>query len=176
MNQRVSTQQLIPLFQSIHAMVFDVDGVMTDGKLWLTDKGIIQCQMHIRDGYALQLAIKQGYRVAVISGRFSEAVVSRLQYLGITDIFMPISDKATCLKEYIQLQGLDAQRVLYMGDDVPDLPAMRMVGFPTCPADATAEVKQLAKYISHLPGGNGCVREVIEKVLKLQKKWVVSHN
>jgi len=171
MHKSITTEKLLELFANIRTFIFDVDGVMTDGRLWLTENEENICQMHIRDGYALQLAVKKGYRVAVVTGRASQAVVVRLHYLGIEDIFTSISDKLICVEQYMQLHGLQPDSVLYMGDDMPDLPVMQRIGLPVCPADAADDIKRMAFYISPLKGGEGCVRDVIEKTLKIQQKW-----
>lgn len=171
MDKQIGTAALLQLFAHIHAFIFDVDGVMTDGRLWLMESGESHCQMHIRDGYALQLAVQKGYRVAIVSGRSSQGVLARLRYLGIKDIFLGITDKWACVKQYLDQHGLSASAALYMGDDMPDIPVMQHIGLPTCPSDAAGEVKQLAYYISPFRGGSGCVRDVIEKTLKIQQKW-----
>lgn len=171
MINQITTEALLKLFANIRAFIFDVDGVMTDGRLWITESGESYCQMHIRDGYALQLAVKKGYRVAVVSGRSSQAVMQRLHYLGVKDVFMSVNDKVACVEQYLVQHKLSANSVLYMGDDMPDVPVMRVVGLPACPLDAAAEVKQLAYYISPMVGGAGCVRDVIEKTLRIQQQW-----
>lgn len=148
-----------------------MDGVLTDGNLWLLPGGIQARRMNIRDGYALQLAIKKGYRIFILSGAVSEESRDRLMKLGITDIQMGSKDKASALTAYMQEHSLSSGSILYMGDDLPDLAAMRMVGTPCCPADAAAEIKQCSVYISPFNGGAGCVRDVVEKVLKLKNDW-----
>ena len=155
----------------IRAFVLDVDGVLTDGTLLLLDDGQMARTMHTRDGYALQLAVKKGYKILVISGGASEAVRIRLQKLGIKDVFMSVADKQKVLQQYISENNLQKQQVLYMGDDVPDVAPMRLAGLACCPADACTEVKNISHYISFLNGGKGCVREVIEKVMLLNNDW-----
>lgn len=162
---------ILELFKPIKNFVFDVDGVMTDGTLQLLENGELSRRMHIRDGYALQLAIKQGYRVGVISGGNSRLVVERLNGLGIKDIFMGVPDKEVVLAEYLEDNDLKAEELLYMGDDIPDYGAMKRAGLPACPRDASREIKAICKYISPIAGGCGCVRDVIEKVLKLNGNW-----
>lgn len=127
--------------------------------------------MNIRDGYALQLAIKKGYRIFILSGAVSEESRDRLTRLGISDIQMGSKDKASALSAYMLEHNLNSDSILYMGDDLPDLAAMRMVGTPCCPADAAVEIKQCSVYISPYIGGAGCVRDVVEKVLKLNGDW-----
>jgi 3-deoxy-D-manno-octulosonate 8-phosphate phosphatase (KDO 8-P phosphatase) len=158
-------------FKPITSFVFDVDGVLTDGTILVLENNLQARRMSIRDGYALQLAIKKGYRILVISGANSPQVRERLSLLGVTDVHMSIRDKKGLLEDYISANNLTREEVLYMGDDIPDLDVMSVVGFPTCPADAVDEIKQIAKHISSFTGGNGCVREVIEKVLKANNHW-----
>mgnify|MGYP000101875064 CR=1 FL=1 len=158
-------------FKHIKAFVLDVDGVLTDGSLILLEDGQMARKMNIKDGYALQLAIKKGYFILVISGGSSDAVVMRLQKLGITDVFMKATDKKIMLHEFLLKHQLAAEQVLYMGDDIPDLEAMQLTGLPCCPADAVPEIKAISQYISPVNGGYGCVRDVIEKVLKLNGDW-----
>ena len=155
----------------IKAFVFDVDGVLTDGIVHVTENGEQLRQFNIKDGYALQLAVKRGYKIAVITGAGSEGVMLRLKALGISDIFMKVDSKVAVYEEYIQKQGLASAEVLYMGDDIPDLPVMKLAGLPVCPADAVEEIKAVSLYISPKNGGQGCVRDIIEKVLKIQNKW-----
>jgi 3-deoxy-D-manno-octulosonate 8-phosphate phosphatase (KDO 8-P phosphatase) len=127
--------------------------------------------MSIKDGYALQLAVKKGYRILVISGANSPQVTDRLNKLGITDVHMSVTDKKDLLERYMATHKLKSEEILFMGDDMPDLLAMSVVGLPACPADAVDEIRQVSKYISTFTGGNGCVREVIEKVLKANNHW-----
>lgn len=163
-------------FRHIRTFIFDVDGVLTDGTVQLLPGGEQSRKMNIRDGYALQLAVKMGYRIAVISGGRSESVVSRLTGLGITDIFTGITDKSAKLEDYALEHDLLWEQMLFMGDDIPDYRAMQMCGIPACPADATPEIKSISKYISPVTGGQGCVRDVIEKVLKLNGHWLLDEG
>lgn len=158
-------------FKKIKAFVLDVDGVLTDGTLLLLEDGQMARRMNIKDGYALQLAIKKGYNILVISGGNSDAVKLRLQKLGVVEVYMNVSDKKEILLQYISKYSLEKEQVLYMGDDIPDLVPMQMAGLPCCPADAVPEIKNIAQYISAINGGFGCVRDVIEKVLKLNGHW-----
>ncbi len=148
-----------------------MDGVLTDGSLVIDQDGQWLRRMNIKDGYALQLAIKKGYRVAVISGSEALPVAERLEKLGITDVFMKVSDKESLFKNYIIDNGLATVEVLFMGDDIPDYNCMMIAGFTCCPSDAAVEIKQISSYISSMRGGYGCVRDVIEKVLKLNNHW-----
>ena len=162
---------ILDQFKQITTFVFDVDGVLTDGTLFVFDDGQFVRRMHIKDGFALQLAVKKGYRVVIISGGTSDAVTDRLHRLGIKDVFMQVTDKKNRLAEYVQQHNLQWSEILFMGDDIPDYEVMKEVALPCAPADAATEIKQIARYISLLPGGQGCVREVIEKVLKLNDHW-----
>ncbi len=162
---------LLELFKPVTCFVFDVDGVLTDGTLLLLPNGVMARRMNIKDGYALQLAVKKNYKVIVISGGDSPEVKQRLEKLGITDVFMKVEDKALLLEKLMKQYSLPAQEVLFMGDDLPDLSAMQVTGLRCCPADAAVEIKEISLYISHLKGGEGCVRDVIEKVMKLRGDW-----
>lgn len=162
---------MLELFRRITTFVFDVDGVLTDGTLFVFDNGEQVRRMNIKDGYALQLAIKKGYRIAIFSGGVSEAVVSRLKKLGITDVFMNVKDKRSGVVNYIEQHNITWSEVLFMGDDIPDHAVMCEAALPCAPCDAVQEIKEIAKYISAFPGGKGCVRDVIEKVLKLNDDW-----
>ena len=158
-------------FKTIKTFVFDVDGVLTDGSLLILEDGQMARQMNIKDGYALQLAVKKGYRVVIISGGTSAAVKERLERLGVKDCFLKIDNKKEKLIEYVTQHGLNRDEILFMGDDIPDYVPMQLTGLPCCPADAVAEIKQISHYISPVEGGKGCVRDVIEKVLKLNSHW-----
>lgn len=158
-------------FNHITCFVFDVDGVLTDGSLWVMPGGVHVRKMNIKDGYALQLAVKKGYRILVISGGDSPEVKERLNKLGVTDVYMQVKDKLQLFNEWLATNSISANECLYMGDDIPDMGLMRAVGMPCCPADAVQEIKATALYISVLKGGEGCVREVIEKVMKLRDDW-----
>lgn len=160
-------------FDTIKAFVLDMDGVLTDGSVLVTEEGSMLRRMNIRDGYALQLAKKNGYALAVISGSNSDGVKVRLARLGITDVYMSVHNKVETLTKFLTDNNLNAEQVLYMGDDVPDLDVMQMVGVAACPADAAPEIVKISQYISPCIGGSGCVRDVIEKTLRLQNKWSV---
>jgi 3-deoxy-D-manno-octulosonate 8-phosphate phosphatase (KDO 8-P phosphatase) len=162
---------ILSRFKAVRAFIFDMDGVLTDGTLLIMPDGEWVRRMHIRDGYALQLAVKTGYHVSVISGSFSKPVEARLNRLGVTDVFMNAGNKEACLQAYLSAKGLSREEVLYMGDDIPDLRVMKMAGVSCCPSDAATELLEQADHISAFSGGNGCVRDVIEKVLKLNGHW-----
>jgi 3-deoxy-D-manno-octulosonate 8-phosphate phosphatase (KDO 8-P phosphatase) len=162
---------ILELFTPIRTFVFDVDGVLTDGSLLLTEEGNMLRSMNIKDGYAIQLAIKKGYKIWVISGGTSEAVKIRLQKLGLNDVYIGIDNKKRVLQSLIADKRTLQENILYMGDDMPDHAVMQLCGLPCCPSDAVPEIKQISKYISPFAGGKGCVRDVIEKVLKLNGDW-----
>ena len=162
---------LISQFRNVTTFVLDVDGVLTDGAVHVFDEGSPARAMSIRDGFALQLAIKKGYRVLVISGGTSPGVTRRLNRLGVSEIFMGCTDKKSVLLNYMKENNLGRTDVLYMGDDIPDYPAMNEAGLPCAPADAAPEIRKISAYIASRDGGKGCVREVIEKVLKLNGHW-----
>jgi 3-deoxy-D-manno-octulosonate 8-phosphate phosphatase (KDO 8-P phosphatase) len=162
---------VLALFKNITTFVFDVDGVMTDGTVLLLENGLQARQMHIKDGLALQMALQHGYRVMIISGGTSEPVIRRLQYLGIDEVHLGLKDKLKFFDGIRTQHNLQWNEILYMGDDLPDIPVLEKVGLACCPADAVSEVKQCASYISPINGGRGCVRDVIEKVLKLNGHW-----
>ena len=158
--------------QHITTFVFDVDGVLTDGSIMVNTDGEMFRTMNIKDGYALKTAVDHQYKVCIISGGTNEGVRKRLQGLGITDIHLGAHHKTKILNDYFKANQIHPDHVLYMGDDIPDLASMKLVGLPTCPQDAVPEIKVISKYISHRKGGKGAVRDVIEQVLKVQGKWV----
>src|SRR5688500_14526350 len=167
---------LLDSFRKIKVFAFDVDGVLTDGSLLVFDTGEQVRRMNIKDGFALQLAIKKGYRVVVISGSYSAAVRQRLDKLGVQDVYMRIEDKNQKLQEYLSEHEFSKDEVLFMGDDIPDYAVMKEVGLPCAPSDAAPEIKKISRYISASDGGTGCVRDVIEKVLKLNDHWELYTN
>ena len=162
---------ILKLFKPIKTFVFDVDGVLATDILVILQGGDMARNMNSKDGYALQLAVKKGYGVVIISGGSSEPVRQRLERLGVRHVFLGIHDKKEKLLAHAQENGLKLEEILYMGDDIPDYVVMSMVGLPCCPADAVNEIKQISKYISPITGGKGCGRDVIEKVLKLNGHW-----
>ncbi|MDR1006516.1 MAG: HAD hydrolase-like protein [Bacteroidales bacterium] len=156
---------------NIKAFVLDYDGVLSDGNIWVADANIVMRSGNVKDGYAMQYAIKKGYDLAVISGGNGQSIAARMEMLGIKDVFLGSHRKKEIFLNYLQSKNLKAEEVLYMGDDIPDYDVMIEAGVATCPADAAIEIKQVADYISHLQGGQGCVRDVIEQVLRLQGRW-----
>ncbi len=159
------------LFQSVKHFIFDVDGVLTDGTIYVMPGGEQVRRMNIKDGYALQLAKRKGYSITVVSGSDRSAVADRLSKLGINDVFFSVTDKPSFVSSIIKEKGWSSDQVLYMGDDIPDLAVMSLVGLPAAPKDAAPEILSAAKYISPLTGGMGCVRDVIEQVLRLNDHW-----
>ena len=162
---------LIVLFQRIRLVVMDMDGVLTDGKLMLFDNSNWVRKMDIKDGYSIQYAIKKGVKIAVVSGSFSDAIKMRMARLGVDSFYENIKDKGVKIEEIANLHGLSKEEILYIGDDIPDLSAFNAVGTTACPADAVPEIKERADYISRNTGGNGCVRDVLEKVLRVKGLW-----
>jgi len=156
----------------ITTFIFDVDGVFTDGSLLVTSEGEMLRKMNVKDGYALKVALQKGYHVCIITGGTNEGVRLRLKGLGVTDIYMGAHHKIEALNEFLKNNSIALKNVLYMGDDIPDIPPMKAVGLPTCPQNAVPEVKAVSNYISHINGGEGCVRDVITQVLKVQGNWM----
>jgi 3-deoxy-D-manno-octulosonate 8-phosphate phosphatase (KDO 8-P phosphatase) len=164
------------IMNDITTFIFDVDGVLTDGTVHVSQTGEMLREMNIRDGFAMKAALESGYHVCIISGGSNEGVRIRLRNLGITDIHLATPDKVETFKEYIELYNIKPEQVLYMGDDIPDYHVMKLVGLPTCPQDASPEIKAISNYISHKNGGKGAVRDVIEQVMKVQEKWHLYYN
>ena len=162
---------ILSRFKAIKTFVFDIDGVLTDGTLLILKDEQMARRMNIKDGYALQLAVKKGYRVVILSGGTSQEAKERLQRLKLTDVFMQVENKHQFLKEYVTENNLSWNEILFMGDDIPDYNCMLLAALACCPADAAPEIRSISKYISVYKGGEGCVRDVIEKVLKLNGNW-----
>lgn len=158
-------------FGNIKGFIFDVDGVLTDGSVQSFADGEHVRRFYIKDGYAMEKAIQSGYPIAIISGGFEDGVKNRLTFLGVKDIFLGIKDKIQVFSTYTTEHDIDPKNILYMGDDIPDLKVLKLVGLPACPADAAPDVLSICKYISPYEGGRGAVRDVIEKVMKAQGKW-----
>jgi 3-deoxy-D-manno-octulosonate 8-phosphate phosphatase (KDO 8-P phosphatase) len=159
------------VLKDITTLVFDIDGVLSDGKVTVMPDGEQLRRMSTRDGYALQLAKKKGYNVAIISGGRSETVRSRFTYLGVHDVYLGTIDKVDTLDEYCLTYGIKTENILYMGDDIPDYGVMKMVALPSCPADAAIEIREISDFISTKNGGDGAVREVVEMVMKAKGDW-----
>ena len=164
------------IMNQIDTFIFDVDGVLTDSTVHVSATGEMLRVMNIRDGFAMKAAIECGYNVCIISGGNNDGVRIRLQNLGINDIYLASSDKVKTFNEYCNLKSVVAKNVLYMGDDIPDYHVMQLVGLSACPQDAVPEIKAVSNYISHVNGGRGAVRDVIEQVMKVQGKWHLYYN
>ena len=156
----------------ITTFIFDVDGVLTDGNVILESSGEMVRTMHTKDGYALQHAVKKGYHIVIISGGSSVMVKKRLEGLGVEHIYLGKDHKLPVLNEHLQKHNISVNQVLYMGDDIPDLPCLKVVGISSCPKDASVEVREVCDYISHINGGKGCVRDVLEQTMRIQNKWM----
>ncbi len=157
--------------RSVKTFIFDVDGVLTNGMLLVMPDGEFLRSMNIKDGYAMQLAVKKGYLIAIISGGHSQGVPVRLKRLGIQEVHMGVADKSAVFNSLLLKYNLNKSEILYMGDDVPDLPVLKQCGVPCCPSDAVPEIKLNSIYVSQKNGGDGCVRDVIEQVMRLQDSW-----
>jgi len=162
---------LLQKLKEITTFIFDVDGVLTTGDVLASESGELLRTFNIKDGYALQLAVKKGYHVCIISGGRGQAMAKRFEGLGIPEVFLGVADKVTVFEDYLHRNQINAAQVLYMGDDIPDLNVMKLVGLPACPADATTDIKAISSYISPYNGGKTAARDVIEKVLKIQGRW-----
>lgn len=163
-----SYKQLLP---KINTFIFDVDGVLTNGMLTIMPDGELVRHMNVKDGYALKNALNKGYKICIISGGTNEGVRKRLAALGIEDIYLGAHNKIKQYTELVHKYNLKPENILYMGDDIPDLPVMQQVGVAACPNDAVSEIQKIATYISDKKGGDGCVRDVLEQVLRVQGKW-----
>ncbi|MBR3080516.1 MAG: HAD hydrolase family protein [Prevotella sp.] len=158
--------------QKIRTIIFDIDGVLSAGTIMLGDDGQPRRTVNLKDGYAIQLAMKMGLRIAIITGCKIEAVALRYQALGVKDIYLGCAMKMDTYNDYVAAFGYTDDEVMYMGDDIPDLEIMRRVGCPVCPKDACPEIKEVSLYISEHNGGYGCGRDVIEQTLKAQGHWL----
>ena len=156
---------------AIRAFVFDFDGVMTNGDVWVyADRETVRCG-NIKDGFAVQYAVKKGYVVAVISGATSASIDNRMAMLGVTQCYTGCGNKTETYDRFLAANGLRDEEVLCMGDDLPDYPLLKRAGVSACPSDAAVEIKEMVDYISPLGGGQGCVRDVTEQVLRLHGMW-----
>ena len=158
--------------KDITTFIFDYDGVMTTGEVLVDGNGIPLRSSDVKDGYALQLAVRLGYNVAVITGGYSVSIEKRMAMLGVKDVFVRSANKVEVLEKYMKTNDLKPEQIVYMGDDLPDYPVMKIIGLPVCPADASPEIKDISLYISNRNGGRGAVRDIIEQVLKAQDKWM----
>ncbi|MBQ3752834.1 MAG: HAD hydrolase family protein [Prevotella sp.] len=162
--------------QQIKAIVFDVDGVLSAETITLSSEGEPLRTVNIKDGYAIQLAVKMGLRIVIMTGATTESVRLRYERLGVSDIYMACAVKIKVYDEFLAKYSLTDREVMYMGDDVPDLEILRRVGCPVCPQDACPDVKEACLYVSPCRGGYGCGRDVIEQTLRAQGKWLSSEK
>ena len=159
------------LLPQITTFIFDVDGVLTNGKVLITSEGEMYREMDTKDGYALKCALDQGFKVCIISGGTNEGVRNRFRALGIYDIYLGAHHKGDPFQDVLDSYELSPDEILYMGDDMPDIEVMEQVAVAACPQDAVADVKAVSNYISHKKGGEGCVRDIVEQTLRVQGKW-----
>ena len=167
----MSNKNYKSLLPKIKTFIFDVDGVLTDGKVLLTSEGDMLRSLDTKDGYAIKCALIQGYKIVIISGGINEGIRERFKALGVYDIYLGAHHKLDSFQDLVDNYRLNPEEILYVGDDLPDIPVMKKVGVSCCPADAVSDVKTIVNYISHKNGGQGCVREIIEQVLRVQGKW-----
>jgi len=160
--------------KKITTFIFDFDGVLSDGKVWVLPDGEQIRATNVKDGYAMQYALKKGYRIAIISGGVGESMRLRYKKFDGIEIFLKVHDKVEVFLEYITKNNINPKEVLYMGDDIPDYELMKICGLKCCPADACTEIKEIVEYISFANGGYGCVRDVIEQTLRAQSRWMES--
>ena len=157
--------------QKVKVLAFDYDGVLTDNRILLLPDGEMARQANVRDGFVLKQASKAGFPIVIITGGTSEAVKSRFEFLGIDDVFIGVYDKEEVLEQWLADKGFSHSDVMYMGDDIPDIGVMGKVFLPCCPADAVPEIRKVSRYLSPNKGGDGCVRDIVEQVMKAQGKW-----
>ena len=155
----------------IKTFIFDVDGVLTDGKVLVTTEGEMYRALDTKDGYSMKYAMMKGFKIAIISGGTNEGIRNRFQALGVKDIYLGAHEKSAAYDELVNNYKLKPDEILYIGDDIPDIPLIKKVGVSCCPSDAVTDVKSVVDYVSHKKGGEGCVREIIEQVLRVQEKW-----
>ena len=160
----------------VEAIVLDVDGVMTDGGIIPTTDGDFVRRYNAKDGYAIAAALREGMKICVISGGRGRMLENRLTMLGVTKMYLNCMDKVAAMHEFFEEHGINPENVIYMGDDIPDYRVMQQIGLPCCPRDAAPEIRDISLYISHLDGGQGCVRDVTEQVLKAQGKWMADEK
>ncbi|PID94086.1 MAG: 3-deoxy-D-manno-octulosonate 8-phosphate phosphatase [Bacteroidetes bacterium] len=161
--------------KNITTFIFDYDGVLSDGSVIMMPDGDGIRRTNVKDGYALNIAVRSGYRVAIISGGNSRSMRNRLEALKIPDIYLGVSYKLEKFEAYCDMYDLDPEEIIYMGDDLPDYEVMERVGLACCPADAAEEIRQISGYISRYKGGQGCARDIIEQVMRIQGKWMNEH-
>ena len=162
--------------QKIKAVVFDVDGVMSASTIQMDGKGEPVRTINIKDGYAIQLAVKHGIRLAIMTGGHNENIRFRYEYLGVKDVYINCSMKIRTWEELLSKYDLHEEEIIYVGDDIPDYEVMKRAGCPCCPKDACTEIKEISTYVSDYEGGHGVARDILEQVLKAQGKWVLNEK
>ena len=160
------------LLKEVTTFILDVDGVLTNGKILVTSKGKMLREMNTKDGFIIKYALDKGFKIFIISGGTNKGVKERLKDLGIEEIFLGEHTKKDTYDKLIKKYNLKRNEIVYMGDDIPDIPVMKKIGVPCCPNDAVPDVKQISIYISKKNGGQGCVRDIIEQTLRVQNKWL----
>ncbi len=160
------------IFKNIRTFIFDFDGVIADGSVLLTADGEYLRKIDSKDSYAIQHAVRSGYRVAIITGGSSTFIKSSMESLGVKHVFLKSSDKLEVYENFLLMENISPNEVLYMGDDLPDYPVLMSVAAKTCPHDAVHEVREICNYVANAIGGKGAVREVIEQVMRTQDKWI----
>lgn len=172
----MSSKNYKTLLNKVTTFVFDVDGVLTNGKILVTTGGEMYREMNTRDGFAMKYALLKGFKIGIISGGTNLGVKKRLEDLGVNKVYLGIHEKDIAFDDFVNSYNINPEEVLYMGDDIPDMSVMERVGLATCPQDAVPDVKRIADYVSHKNGGDGCVREIVEQVMRVQNKWMFSDN
>ena len=162
--------------QKIKAIIFDVDGVLSDCTIQMDENGDPLRTINIKDGYAIQLAVKHGLQLAIMTRGNNENVRSRYEYLGVKDIYISCSMKIRTWEEFLKKYDLKEDEIIYVGDDIPDYEVMKRAGCPCCPKDACTEIKEISTYISDCKGGHGVARDILEQVMKAQGKWVLNEK
>lgn len=157
--------------KKVKAFAFDVDGVLSKDVLTIGSTGVLMRTANVKDGFVIRNAIKKGFPVAIITGGKSNRIKMRYRQLGVKHYYQGVRDKVKCLNDFLQKESLEAENVLFMGDDLVDFRVMLEVGLPTCPADAVPDIIAISKYVSDKKGGEGCVRDVVEQTLRAQNKW-----
>ncbi len=160
----------------IRAIVFDIDGVLSPSTVPVDEEGRPSRMINVKDSFAIRLSISKGLRVAIISGATDPRMQEAYSRFGVTDIFMSRPDKKSVMLRWMSDASLARHEVAYVGDDIPDIPAMNCAGLRVCPADAADDVKETANYISRVPGGHGVARDLLEQILSAQDKWITEHN
>lgn len=159
----------------VNTLMFDIDGVITDGKVFVMESGEVVRNMNSKDGYAIHLAVQKKYNIVVISGGNNKAIKSMLERAGVQHIFINQHDKLQCYKDFIYTNNISDEQVMYMGDDLPDYEVMKRVGVACCPNNSAPEIKEICSYVSLKDGGEGCVRDIIEQVMRVQGTWEIAN-